>query len=113
MQGRIGQPTHDPGGVANRLVARVLGQSPHIVSGVQGRRPHKLSLAAISLAAGLEEPEYSDNSKDLFFLSLGTVLLELTGKPFQYALSGIDHQIIDTSQAAYLAFDARRERILK
>lgn len=109
VHGSVGEPVADPQGMASRLVARVVAQRPDVVSGSQGLRPHRLSLAAIALAAGLEEREYDEAAKLLIFLALGTVLLELTGKPHQHALSLIDHKLITASQSVYLTYDETRD----
>jgi hypothetical protein len=90
-------------GIAARLVARVYNNDPALFDGKRGKRPHKLSLAAVALAQGVEDMREDRDGQLSCQLSLGTVLLEITGKPQKYALSGNDHMLLSLAQEVYLA----------
>ena len=88
--------------VANKLVSAVYDESPRVVSGKAGLRPHKMSLAAAALAKGIIHFQDDPVAKPYFFLSLGTLLLEISGKPNLYALTDVDHYILELAQKTYL-----------
>lgn len=89
--------------IASKLVARAYNENPALFDGKRGKRPHKLSLAAIALAQEVEVQSEDRDSQLCFHLALGTVLLEITGKPQEYALSGNDHLLLEAAQEVYLA----------
>lgn len=92
----------DPAALANMLVGDVFNEIPDMISGKTGKRPHKLSLAAAALTKGISGFAANRDKQLVLHLALGTVLLELTGNPNPYALTGVDHFLIDKAQQAYL-----------
>jgi hypothetical protein len=87
--------------VANKLVSAVYDESPRVVSGQAGLRPHKMTLAAAALAKGIIHFQDDLIAKRYFFLSLGTLLLEISEKPHLYALTDVDHYMLELAQKAY------------
>jgi hypothetical protein len=101
--GSSGALARDAGTIANKLVAWVYNGDPALFDGKRGKRPHKLSLAAVALAQGVRITTDDRERQLCFHLSLGTILLELTGKPHEYALSGNDHMLLELAQEVHLA----------
>ena len=89
--------------IASKLVGRVYNHDPALFDGKRGKRPHKLSLAAAALAQGVMDMNEHRDGQLCFHLSLGSVLLEITGKPQDYALSSNDHSLLGLAQEVYLA----------
>jgi hypothetical protein len=96
----------DPAVTANKLLAAVNDEIPSIVQGKNGKRPHKLSLAATALAKGTLHHREQRATQLYFHLALGTVLLEISSKSNQYALTGNDHFLLEKAQEIYLAYAA-------
>ena len=101
--GRGSAVARDAAGIASKLVAHVYADDPELFDGKRGKRPHKLSLAAVALAQGVMASKRERDSQLSYHLSLGTVLLEITGKPQDYALSGNDHMLLELAQEVYRA----------
>lgn len=91
------------GQMANKLVQKVFDERPKLFEGKEGRRPHKLSTAAAALAWGVKFMGEHPAAQQAMFLALGTVLLEVSGKPHLYALSSNDHMLLELAQGIYLA----------
>lgn len=66
-------------------------------------RPDQYAQPVLALAQGVKVMREDRDNQLCFHLSLGTVLLELTGKPQDYALSGNDHVLLEIAQEVYLA----------
>ena len=103
QHGRGGALARNAATIASKLVGRVYNEDPALFDGQRGKRPHKLSLAAVALAQGVKDMRENRDGQLCFHLSLGTVLLELTGKPQDYALSGNDRLLLELAQEVYLA----------
>lgn len=88
--------------IANRLVAAVDDQCSVILTGKRGKRPHHLSVAAAALALGIDATKNDRDAQLCFVLALGTILVEFSGKPQNYALSGNDHFLLDKASEVYL-----------
>lgn len=89
--------------VATKLVARAFDEQPKLFGGKQGRRPHKLATAATALGLGAKRMTDHPASQQVLTLALGTLLLEIAGKPEKYAFSGNDHLLFDLASRSFLA----------
>jgi hypothetical protein len=89
--------------IANKLVAQTHAENPPMFEGRMGARPHKLTFAAAALAKGLVKPDLDRETQLSLKMALGTVLLEITGKPTKYRLTSIDHALLEIAQGVYLA----------
>lgn len=97
--------------IANKLVQKVYDERPGLFQGKEGIRPHKMSIAAASLAWGVRYMGERHEAQTIMQIALGSVLLEVSGKPHQYALSMCDHALLELSQDIYIAHDAQREAL--
>lgn len=88
--------------VANKLVQKAYEDQPLLFQGKLGKRPHKLSMAATALGLGVARMTHRPESHRVFTLALGSLLLEVTGKPGAYALTLHDHSLLELAQGAYL-----------
>lgn len=93
----------DAATISNKLVAAVYARNPGLFDGRSGKRPHRFSVAAVALAHGSEAMSDDRDAQLCYHLSLGTVLLEITGNPQKYALSSNDHEMLGAAQNVYLA----------
>lgn len=99
----LGTPLHrNAGVVANKLVAQTHAENPPMFEGRTGSRPHKLIFAAAALAKGLVKPDLDRQTQLSVKAALGTILLEITGKPNEYRLSSIDHALLEIAEGVYL-----------
>jgi hypothetical protein len=103
LHGHGGAVARNAGTIANKLLTRVYEEDPAVFDGRRGKRPHKFTLAALALAQGVKVMKDDREGQLCFHLSLGTVLLEISGKPHQYALSENDHLLLELAQEVYLA----------
>jgi hypothetical protein len=103
MHGRGHVIGRDAGAISSRLVATVYARNPALFDGKVGKRPHKFSVAAVALAHGSETMSDDRDAQLCYHLSLGTILLEITGNPQKYALSSHDHTMLVAAQEVYLA----------
>jgi hypothetical protein len=51
---------------------------------------------------GLVKPDLDRETQLSVKMALGTVLLEITGKPTKYRLTSIDHALLEIAQGVYL-----------
>lgn len=88
--------------VANKLVQKAHDEKPLLFQGKLGKRPHKMSLAATALGLGVTRMAHRPESHRVLTLALGSLLLDVTGKPGAYALTLHDHSLLELAQGAYL-----------
>jgi len=93
-----------PAQVANKLVQMVADTRPGLFAGVEGKRPHKLATAAAALAWGLRHMGEYPSDQRAMAVSLGEILLEITGKPQEYSFSGNDRTLFRVAEEQYLGF---------
>ena len=89
--------------VAHRLVKIAYGQRPSLFDGFEGARPHKLSVAAAALAMGVKIFDDNRGAQLVVVLGLGTILLEITGKPHLYSFNMQDNRLLTVSEEIYHA----------
>lgn len=94
----------DPASLANMLVGDISNEIPDLVSGKTGKRPNKLTLAAAALAKGVLGFRSNREKQLVLHLALGSILLEITGRPFAHALSGADHLLLNMAQEIYMDY---------
>lgn len=98
----FGVPPFDPAEVARRLVAQVWHQKPDMFAGKFGKRPHKVSVAAIALAQGLREFGEGSEAQEIVRLALGAVMIDVATNGRLYDFSGVDGALLELAQKAYL-----------
>lgn len=103
IHGSGGAIARNAGTIANKLVGGVYNGDPALFDGKRGKRPHKLSLAAMALANGVKVMSNDAEGRSCFHLSLGTLLLQLASNPQDYALSGNDHFLLGLAEEVYLS----------
>lgn len=97
----MGMKPFDTDKVSNALVALVWDRKPDLFEGKMGKRPHKMSVAAIALATGLHEFEDGGVAQKTILLALGAVLMEIANNGRFYDLGGADQWMIDRADQAY------------
>ena len=103
MHGKGSHVGQNAAGLAHRLVKIAYGQRPSLFNGLEGARPHKLSVAAAALAVGVNIFYDNRDAQLVTVLSLGTVLLEITGKPYLYAFNMQDNRLLTVAEEIYHA----------
>lgn len=91
--------------IANMLVQRVHDLRPEVVQGKKGTRPHKASLAAAALAVGLGKVADVPEQRDQILAALRELLFEVQTKPHLYALSLVDHALLEGAEEAMRAVE--------
>lgn len=100
-QARMGIFDADPAKVANVLVEACWTHNPEMFDGRFGQRPHKLSIAAYTLASyarGLPEGHVHLSP---IALSLGMILREVEKHGVLYPFSALDQKIIGVAAQTY------------
>lgn len=94
----------DPDALATKLVAISYSSKPDLFNGKQGKVPHAIATAAVSLAGGLSYQEYDfgTSAQQCVFLALGNVLLDASANGHRYGLGPIDLRLLQLSEIAYL-----------
>jgi hypothetical protein len=93
----------DPAFIATKLISLVWDQKPDLFNGKFGQRPHKLSVAAIALAQGLNGFAYNRDMQLACLNSLGTILDQLNVNGQFYKLNAIDDALISEAFIDYAA----------
>lgn len=89
--------------LANKWVAMVYAQKPDLFSGKFGQRPHKISVAAIALANGIEETSHDSEAQSATIAALGIIITDLCANGRFYDFNGIDEALLNLADKAYLA----------
>lgn len=91
-----------PTAAANRLVAQAWATRPSIFEGKEGPKPHKASVAAFSLAAGLllERERGNESLCNTFALALGLLMQELGKNEHMYPFHHVDHFLLERAGGA-------------
>ena len=96
----LGQCEPDPR-MGNKLVGIVWDWKPDLFSGSFGQRPHKLSVAAMALAAGSTGTKLAEGTRVALLLSLGTIIEQYAVNGNLYAFNGIDEHLFKLSIDSY------------
>lgn len=107
MQVRAGMVDLDPASTATGLVEAVWTESPHMFDGRFGQRPHKISVAAASLAKALDRMSEHDPTTVAFALSLGNIINEVSVNGNLYPFNSIDMQLMGAATSVYGAVSER------
>ncbi len=111
-QQNVGLFDSDPGPTATKLVGDIWDAKPELFNGNFGQRPHKLSVAAAALAAGLGNQWPNESSKNAVVICLGIALSEIEKNGSLYAFNGIDERLISMAISRFQEeadFDASLE----
>lgn len=87
----------NPVAIANQLVAQVWAVNPALFEGKTGPKPHKVSIAAFALAAGVHLETHRENEvlHSAYALALGLVMDELSKNAHLYPFHYVDHQLLE------------------
>ena len=107
IQAKAGMFDADPASTATRLIDAAWSNNPHLFDGSGGERPHKLSVAAFSLAIALDGLHDRDPSAVAFALSLGKILEEVTVNVHLYPINGSDLVLTGAAMKVYGAYHKR------
>ncbi len=97
------QHVKEPALLANRLVAKVWDHSPDVFNGKKGGYPHKLAIAAIALAQGLDDCRDGDAAEHTIKMALGSVILLIHNDIGNYQFAMVDLRFIDLARDKYLS----------
>jgi hypothetical protein len=108
----------DPEVLARRLVAISHNTKPDLFNGKQGKPPHPLTTAAVSLAGGLTSDDYEfvHTTQKCIFYALGNILIDASSNAQRYGMNAVDLHLLQLCEAAYFQnrakFEAEAEAVL-
>jgi len=91
----------DPAKLANLLVARAWEEMPDILNGKFGRRPYKITVAALALANGLSFFRSNNPLTLSLMISLATLLAKIEKNGAFYPLNNADFKLVDMAIALF------------
>ena len=94
IQQRKGFAVSSPQILASTIIGGAWDEKPYFFDGSKYRRPHKITIAAISLARYCERYP-TDTDHEAALSSLATALDELQKNPDKYELQDIDYKFIE------------------
>jgi len=97
-----GVSRHEPSKLANRLVARVYTQIPHMLGKERNQTTDKLTIAALALAAGYEDYKLERETINQITIALAHVLSEIKLASSQRTFSEIEQKLINTAYTAFV-----------
>lgn len=83
--------------IAHNLVQSVKNAQPDLVHGKAGSRPHKVSLAAVSLANGASKLAASDPQREHFLCALEELVFGVAKNEHSLAFTSVDHALLKAS----------------
>ncbi|MDI1253848.1 hypothetical protein [Thermomonas sp.] len=104
IQGKRGLFNGNAGDLANTIVGATWDEKPHLFNGTRAERPHKLSLAAISLAHFCRTHP-TDSQRDVLLMSLGMVLEEALHNGRKYGFTQVDSGFFNGAVAILSTFN--------
>lgn len=81
--------------MAKMLVETAWSHNPDLFSGASGNRPHKLSVAAYALAAGVDRFEAGNPLRPMLSIALNNVMKDLQKGDFLDSLSDVDNFLLE------------------
>lgn len=84
----------DPAIVANKLVEAAWETRPDVFSGKYGERPHKLSLAAYSLANAIDKLDRDSRTRATLQIPFGQLMREIVRNAKSYPFNEVDHILL-------------------
>ena len=91
----------DPLTTANKLVHCVWMENPKLYSGGFGQRPHRLTIAAVALARGIQIIPEGDKVLATYAFALGEVISAYDANGSLYRLSEMDHTLMANAIKVY------------
>lgn len=95
-----------PGPLAHKLIDFTWNSAPEIFNGkLSGARPHKVSVAAYSLACaarGAKEKGSNEEMELAFSMCLGQMLSKIESSPEEFRFTDIDSRLLDQAQKTYV-----------
>lgn len=91
-----------PSKTATQLVAAVWDEMSDIFEGKLAPKPHKLSIAAISLASGFFTYEKNRPMRVSLFWALGEIMREIETNAGAYNFHSLDEQLLRTANKALI-----------
>jgi len=92
----------DPVLLANKLVGQVWDQKPDIYNGKFGQRPHRITVAAVALANGIDSCNDTDLNRMALIMSLLAVIAEIRRNGRLYPLNSLDDQLIEYALSVFM-----------
>jgi len=93
QKGWILDSSHDPSKLATLLVATAWDSMPDVFNGKFGQRPHKLSVAAIAFALGIQTSN-DDEYQSALLVALGNILSHIDVNGSFYPFNSTDERIL-------------------
>jgi len=84
----------DPAEKARELILAAWNKQPGVFEGKAGRRPHKLSVAAIAFANRIKDDMDGGDADPVWLLCLGRILRETTENAARHAFSAVDEKLL-------------------
>lgn len=109
-QAKHGLLDGSPVALANHLVAHVWAQKPDLFEGKTGPKPHKVAVAAIALANGMDLHASNEALQISCLIALGEVLKELSYNGHHYPFHHVDHQLLNASVEVFAEKSEELER---
>lgn len=88
---------------ANRWVGMVYQRKPALMNGDYGVRPQKLSVAAFSLAVGIEDSKEDVSAQTAAVAGLATIINDVSVNGMLYGFKRVDAALLGLADGAYLA----------
>ncbi|WP_267220902.1 hypothetical protein [Dyella silvae] len=100
---------------ANHLVAAVWAQTPDVMEGRSGPKPHKIAIAAFVSATGLSIEENtpgpdSESKRYALLFVLATILREVEENGHRYPFHHVDHQLLSVAMDCLMEHHEQMEQ---
>lgn len=89
--------------MAKMLVETAWNYNPDLFSGASGERPHKLSVAAYALAAGVDRLEAENPLRPILSIALNNIMKELQKGDWLDSLSDVDNFLLEEALGVFQA----------
>lgn len=99
----------DPQALTTRLVALCWAQQPDVFDGKFGNPPHKISTAAIALAAGFHEYRDQPEIRSTLLIALCEVMKEVELRGHLYPFHNLDVALLRRAEEAMVKEDEERQ----
>lgn len=101
-QAKYGFFNADPAQTATFLIAKVWDSKPDIFNGKFGQRPHKMSVAAISLSSAIDNLSPQNDNYSSLIIALGNLLQEWETNGSLYPLNSIDNELLKAALQTFI-----------
>jgi hypothetical protein len=86
---------------ANQLVQKIWQYKSEMLDGSQGPRPHKITVAAMALSAGVLLMDQGDLNRNGLILALGNLLDDVQRNGGLYSFNGLDHALLGSAASTF------------